>query len=492
MSVTLVGAGCGSPRLLTVAAVECVSRADQIVYDRLIHPDILQLAPGGCEFYSAGKRESFHSLPQDEINALLIKLGRGGGNVVRLKGGDPFVFGRGGEEAEALEGADVEWSAIPGVTAALGGALSVGLPITHRNLSSSATLATGHMKRASGTQNASEEVLREIAGSNGTVALYMGASAFAGISEELLALGKPPGTPVTIVAWGGWGRARRIDGNLADIRKMARDGGLPNPAVIYIGGTAGIDIAPARGSLAGLQVAVCRPYPECWKTGRALEELGADCYGLPLLAMESLAPEDAKEMTSALNGADWLILTSPRGPSELRRLVRDLREIKGRAVAIGESTAAALRGIGIEPHHTAGGSSEDLAAYLRENVNPGESVVFARNERGSHAAVEAAKSRGANTRVIATYRMAPRRVPGLDVAREQWESCGLGAVVFGSSALVGEYARTIGPPPDSAELLAWGAACAESVEKYFGRRARRLPSPDLDGLTEVLKNLRLK
>jgi uroporphyrinogen III methyltransferase/synthase len=490
MGVTLVGAGCGSPALLTLAAMECVAGADHVVYDRLIHPDILQLAPIGCVFHQVGKREHFHTLHQDGINSLLVDLGREGGNIVRLKGGDPFVFGRGGEEAEALANAGVEWRAIPGITSALGGALSAGLPITHRDLTSSLILATGHRRSDEEIPgNSEDDLARWIARSDSAVALYMGTSTFADVSLKLLDMGKSPDTRVTVVAWGGWGRFRRIDDDLAGMSRRSRSGGLPNPAVIYIGGAAGLNIAQTAGSLSGLQVVVCRPYPECWEVGRYLEKLGADSYGLPLLSMAPLGTGDALEASSAIGNADWLVLTSPRGPSELRRVLRDLRRIRGKVVSIGEGTSRALRLIGIEPDHTANGSSVSLAETLKNLVKPGESVVFARNERSSHVAFEAVRSIGAVVRSVSTYRMIPRQVPGLDVMREQWESCGVDAVVFGSAALVEEYARSIGSPPDSALLIAWGEACAEAVLKNFGRTAAKLPTPDLGGLVEVLKNL---
>jgi uroporphyrinogen III methyltransferase/synthase len=493
MGVTLVGAGCGSPGLLTLAACGAIAGADHIVFDRLIHPDILQLAPGGCSFHQVGKKESMHTLPQEEINSLLVRLGREGGSVVRLKGGDPFIFGRGAEEAEALAEAGVEWAAIPGITSAQGGSVGAGLPLTHRRVCSSLTLATGHRrcdKRPSDSEAGDDDrLLREIAKSTGTVVLYMSASAFAEISRKLLDMGKPPETPVTVVAWGGWGRARRIDGDLSGMNEISLRDGLPSPAVIYIGGSSGIDLKPRNGPLAGMQIAVCRPYPECWETGRTLEGLGADCYGLPLLSIEPLVPDDVEEVGSAVRNADWLVLTSPRGPLELRRVVRDIRRIRGRIVAIGDGTASSLRAIGIEPDHTANGTSESVAELLRVLIKPGESIVFARNERGSHVAGEAARASGASVRSISTYRMAPRQVPGLDVMTEQWESCGLDAVVFGSAAMVEEYARVIGQAPDSTELIAWGSVCADAVQKHLGKNALRLPAPNIDGLIEVLKRL---
>jgi uroporphyrinogen III methyltransferase/synthase len=487
MSVILVGAGCGAPRLLTIAARDCVSRADHIVYDRLIHPDILQLAPPGCVFHMAGKKESNHAMPQGEINELLIKLGREGGSVVRLKGGDPFIFGRGGEEAMALESAGLEWSAVPGISSALGGASSVGLPVTHRGSSSSFSLIAAHRRhdRSDGDEEAALRCLME----SGTAALYMGASAFSGLSLRLLEMGKPPDTLVTAVVWGGWGRARRLDGTLLDMSGMSRCSGLPAPAVIYLGGTAGMNLSPWKGPLSGLQIAVCRPYPECWDTGRALEELGADCYGLPLLSLAPLAPDDSEKIAQSVRSADWLVLTSPRGAAELRRILRDLRAIRGKVAAIGEGTAASLCKIGIEPDLVTAGNSRDLAHALREAVKSGESVVFARNERASDAAVEAARAAGASVKSVSTYRMIPREVPGLDIMREQWESCGLDAIVFGSSAMAEEYAGAIGDD-FGAKLIAWGALCGEAVEKFFGRKAFVLPSPDMDGLLSVLTRLR--
>lgn len=489
MSVSLVGAGCGTPRLLTSAAAACLSRADHVVYDRLIHPDILQLAPATCRFHPVGKREGNHSLPQEEINRLLADLAADGARVVRLKGGDPFVFGRGGEEAEFLERAGIPWMAIPGVTAALGGALCMGLPPTHRDAASSVTLATGH-RRAARTAREDDAFWQEVADASGTVALYMGVSDFEAIASRLVSLGKSPDTPVSLISWGGWGRAARLDGTIETFCARAREKTLPAPAILYIGGAAPISLSPMRGPLAGLQVVLCRPYPECWETGRALEELGADCYGLPLLSLEPLEPADADEVRNAVCSADWLVLTSPRGPAELRRIAPDLRRLRGRVVSIGDGTSRALRAAGIVPEYTADGSSEGLARLLGEHVRQGERVVFARNERGSHVACEAARARGAVVRSVSTYRMVGRPVPGIEVMAEQWRVCGVDAMVFGSAALVEAYAEAMGSPPASAEVIAWGTVCAETAKRCFGREARKLDTPDMAGLVRALADCR--
>ena len=487
MSVWLVGAGCGSPGFLTLAALECLSRADHIVYDRLIHPDLLQIAPKGCRFHPAGKRERRHTLPQNEINELLVRLGRGEGVVVRLKGGDPFVFGRGGEEAKFLEDHGVPWRAVPGITSAIGGALGSGLPISQRESSSSIVLATGH--RGAGAKDEGG-YWREMASSSGTVALYMGTSNFAAVADELVSSGKSPRTPVSVVKWGGWNRSSRIDGTLEEIASMAKREGLPNPSVIYIGEAAGIKLSPAKGILDGMQVVLCRPYPECWDMGRELERMSADSYGLPLLSLEPICP-DASEI-EAVKSADWLVITSPRGAARLKRIVGDLRRVRGKVVSIGKGTSASLLETGIVPDFEAGGHSGSLAEMLEHVVSPGDSVVFARNERGSDVAAAAAKRAGALVKVVPVYRMTPREVPGMEVMREQWEARGVDAVVFGSSAMARAYFDAVGNPPTSAALVAWGSECGASVRKIFVRAPLIMETPDMTGLVAALQKILLR
>ena len=485
MSVLLVGAGCGLPGLLTLSAAECISRADHVVYDRLIHPDILQLAPPGCGFHLAGKSEKNHMMRQDEINELLVSLGNKDETVVRLKGGDPFVFGRGGEEAEFLESRGVPWSAIPGVTSAMGGAVTSGLPVTHRDLSSSVLLVTGH-RRAD--INADDNgYWRMAANAEGTAAIYMGAANFADVADRLASCGKSPDTPVSVVRWGGWNRASRADGTLEEIAAMARRGDLRGPSVIYIGPAAGIKLSAEDTPLRGMQVVMCRPYPECWNTGRALEALGADCYGLPLLKFEAMDVGDPGKNT--ITSADWLVLTSPRGASRITSLI-DIRRIHGKVAAIGEGTSSALKSLGIVPDLVAEGDSRSLADLLSAAVSPGESVTFARNLKGSDIPLEAVRAKGASASVIPTYRMIPRAVPGIEVMCEQWDMCGVDAVVFGSSAMAEAYASALGKPPDGTALVAWGSECGEAIRRIWGREAEIMPSPNMDGLVSSLKRFR--
>jgi uroporphyrinogen III methyltransferase/synthase len=380
-----------------------------------------------------------------------------------------------------LERSGIPWKAVPGVTSALGGAVCAGISVTHREDASSLTLATGHRRYA---EDAGDDgYWSELARTGGTVALYMGASDFSAVAERLSRFGRPPHTPVSVVTWGGWGRAARADGTLGGMADRAARGEVPSPSVIYIGAAASRALHPDRGILAGMQAVICRPYPECWETGRALERLSADCYGLPLLSAEDIDPGP---MTDEMMNADWLVVTSPRGVARLRALARDARRIKGNVISIGAGTTSALTAAGIMPELEAGGDSASLADLLRAHVRRGETVVFARNERGADAPVKAAASLGARAVVTPTYRMSARAVPGLEVMKEQWEACGVDAVVFGSSALAEEYARAMGSPPPSAALVAWGRACAATVEKLFGVSPVVMNTPDLLGLTEAL------
>jgi len=207
MTVHLVGAGCGGPLWLVLRARELLQEAAHVVYDSLIHPDLLQLAPEGCEFHPVGKRKGRPSHNQGDVNELLVRLGRSGDNVVRLKGGDPFVFGRGGEEAIALSEAGIPWTYTPGITAAIGGLGAAGIPPTHRGVADSITLVTGH---SAGGESPNAELWRSIGSLGGTKAVYMGASSWGELHPLLRQGGMRPDEPCAAVVWGGWGRSRLV------------------------------------------------------------------------------------------------------------------------------------------------------------------------------------------------------------------------------------------------------------------------------------------
>ena len=236
MTVALVGAGPGDPGLLTRRGAELLGSAEVVVYDRLIAAELLDLAPPGAELVDVGKRPG-QSDRQAEINDLLVAHGRSGRRVVRLKGGDPFVFGRGGEEAEALRRAGVEVEVVPGVSSALAAPAAAGIPVTHRTVSTSFTVVTGHAGDPS-LPGVDWDTLGRL---EGTLVILMGMGARADIVERLLAAGRPTSTPVAVVHWGTTDRQEVVRTDLGHLAEVD----LPAPSVIVIGAVAGLDVTAA-------------------------------------------------------------------------------------------------------------------------------------------------------------------------------------------------------------------------------------------------------
>lgn len=480
MTVHLVGGGCGRPLWVTIEARELISRADHLVYDSLVHPDLLQLAPPSCHFHFVGKRKGESYLSQDQINSLLAELGQTGNTVVRLKGGDPFIFGRGGEEALALQEKGIPWTYVPGITAAIGGPGSAGIPPTHRGLSESFTLMTGHRRKGAPSSCIISE---HVASSPGTLAIYMGASSWNSLARELLDSGMDPETHCAAVTWGGWGRSGKQSGPL---KEMA-DRKIPSPSIMITGKVAALPLEPLAGPLQGMQVALARPFPESWKTARMLEEIGADAYSIPILGQEEL---NCKDEQKVLSGADLIVLTSPRGSRLLTRMI-DPRRIKASIAVIGEGTASALLEKGIKADHVAEPqTSIGLARLLSEVVSPGMEVVFFRNERGSDLPVDAVRKRDAMVKILPAYRMISTTPPGMDSYRKQWDENGLDAVVFGSGALVEAWKDMIGELPGNTIPVAWGQPCGETVRKVLKREPVIMAEPDLEGMVSALKKIR--
>ncbi|KZZ82907.1 uroporphyrinogen-III C-methyltransferase [Bacillus sp. SJS] len=229
--VYLVGAGPGDPDLITVKGLRCIQEADTILYDRLVNKELLKHAKEGADLIYCGKLPDYHTMKQETINRFLIKFAKGGHVVTRLKGGDPFVFGRGGEEAEALVKHGVEFEVVPGITSGIAAAAYAGIPVTHREASGSVAFITGHRKE--GEEESSR--WKSLAGGVDTLAIYMGISQLPYIQEQLLAHGKPAKTPAAVIHWGSTDEQRTVTGTLADIHEAVKQGGISNPSMIIIG-----------------------------------------------------------------------------------------------------------------------------------------------------------------------------------------------------------------------------------------------------------------
>lgn len=344
MTVYLVGAGPGDPDLLTVRGAAVLRRADAVVYDRLSVADLLDLAPPGAERISVGKRPGVAGISQQEINALLVERGKAGQEVVRLKGGDPFVFARGGEEALALLEAGVPFEVVPGVTAAAAVPAYAGVPVTHRGLSTSFTVVTGHEDPWAASDTDWEAVARV----GGTIVVLMGVATRAAISDRLVGGGLDPATPVTAVTWGTRPEQRTVRTTLAGLA----DASVEAPATLVIGAVAGLDLAWfERRPLFGRRVVVTRPRAQAAALVERLRAAGAHAVEVPAIAIGDPADGGAALAAAAAKASayDWVLFTSVNGVTRFFAWLRDARDLGPVSVAaIGPGTADALAVAGVK------------------------------------------------------------------------------------------------------------------------------------------------
>lgn len=348
-TVYLVGAGPGDAGLLTLRGAELLGRADVVVYDALVNPELLRLAPKAAEVIYGGKRASQHAIPQDQLNQLLVDKAREGKTVVRLKGGDPYLFGRGGEEAEELYDAGIPFEVVPGISSIVAGPNYAGIPITHRDHCSSFTVITGHEDPTKGESSLDYDQLARLPG---TKVVLMGVERIRQIAESLVAHGMSPSTPVGMVRWGTTGRQSSLEGTLATIADLVAEKKFTAPAVTVIG-----DVVKLRGKLNwfehrplfGQRVVVTRTREQASQLSRQLLELGAEVLEIPTIKITD--PDEKMPMLEALQGIgeyDWLIFTSPNGVSAFFnyffKAFEDIRALGNvRLAAVGPATAAKLQ-----------------------------------------------------------------------------------------------------------------------------------------------------
>lgn len=235
--VWLVGAGPGDITLITVKGLECIKHADVLVYDRLVNPELLDFAPAHCEKLNVGKESDHHPIPQQQINQILADHAKAGKKVVRLKSGDPYVFGRGGEEAQLLVEQHIPFEVVPGVTSAIGGLTCAGIPVTHRDYASSFHVVTGHLRADKEQDPINWQALAQL---RGTIVVLMGVSNLANISQELIQYGKSIDTPVAIIIWASRANQRVVTGTLGTIVEIAKQQQVKPPALIVIGEVVGL------------------------------------------------------------------------------------------------------------------------------------------------------------------------------------------------------------------------------------------------------------
>jgi uroporphyrinogen III methyltransferase/synthase len=455
--VHLVGAGPGDPGLLTVRAVELLGEADVVLYDRLIPPEALAHAPQ-AELVHVGKEGEGPQFPQDDTHRLLLEHARAGRRVVRLKGGDPFVFGRGGEEALVLREAGIPFEVVPGVTAGVAAPAYAGIPVTHREVASGVAFVTGHenpSKPATGIDWAA------LAQFPGTLVFYMGVRSLPRIAERLIAEGRPAGEPVAVVERGTLPGQRTLLATLADVAERAAAEKIRAPAITLVGAVAGLREQLAwleARPLHGRTVAVTRARAQASALAARLRTLGAAVVEAPAIRISPLDTE-----LPPLAGYDLVCVTSPNGADLLLDRLRDARELAGITVAaIGPGTARALRARGVEPDVVPERAvAEGLVEALRDV--PARRALIARAAEGRDVLPDALRERGIEVDLLALYETVPEE---LDPATREaaaaadelvfTSASGVRFYVAAGGSLEGPRLVSIGPAT-SAELRAHGA-----------------------------------
>jgi uroporphyrinogen III methyltransferase/synthase len=351
--VFLVGAGPGAIDLITMRGAEILSRAQVVIYDSLVNPGLLRLAPVSATLIHAGKRGGAHKdLEQAEINAMLIGHARKGMAVVRLKGGDPFIFGRGGEEAEALAVAGIEFEVVPGITSAIAVPAFAGIPLTHREHGSFVAFVTGHEDESRGESSVPWDELAHAANPRGTIVILMATARLRGVLKRLADAGLPPSTPAAAIQWGTTASQKTVASTLAALAEEVERAKLGAPAVVVVGQC--VDLRAhlkwaERMPLFGRRIVVTRASERVSSFARELRTLGAEVIEFPTIA--TVAPDSYATLDAAiarLKAFDWIIFTSATGVEafieRLRSLQKDIRAMgTGRIAAIGPATAAALK-----------------------------------------------------------------------------------------------------------------------------------------------------
>lgn len=493
--VYLVGGGCGNPDFLTLRGQKVLSRCDTVVYDALVNPALLAWAPEDCERIYVGKRAANHALPQDGINELLVKLAKEGKEVVRLKGGDPYVFGRGGEEGVALHQAGVPFEEVPGITSVIGGLACAGIPITHRDCASSFQVVTGHLKN-----DAAHLDWKVLAATKGTLVFLMGMKNIEKITANLIENGMDPKTPAAVVREASTPRQETVTGELENIAEKAES--LSAPALIVIG-----EVVKLRDDLRffdnrpffGRRFVVTRSRAQASKLVEKIQEEGGESVMYPTIRIQPVASEMARLKTAIGHLADYshLILTSVNGVAlffeQLDACHKDARALAGLTVtAIGKATAAALKKHGVTPDIVPKQFvGEALVEALAPELSAADRILMPRSKNARPYVMEAL-SKICEVDEIKIYETLREDRTDVDVPA-LLKSRDVDYITFTSSTTARYFAEKIGP--DCAALLKTSGAKCASIGPKTSEQLKKLGLPvdiqattyTIDGLVEAIK-----
>ncbi|MGA3006703.1 MAG: uroporphyrinogen-III C-methyltransferase [Opitutaceae bacterium] len=497
--VYLVGAGPGDLGLVTLRARELIGSADVLVYDYLVHPEMLAWCRADCETIYVGKRPHWHAVPQDDIEKLLVEKARAGKNVVRLKGGDPLVFGRGGEEARHLAADKIPFEIVPGVTAALAAGAYAGIPLTQRSTSSALIFLTGHED----TQKHEQPIDWRSYGAlkNATLAIYMGMGHLRHILDELMAGGLAAETPAAAVQWASRGCQRSVTGTAATLAGLVENEQLGAPAIVFVGGVVRDHAATdwfERLPLFGRRIAVTRAREQTSALRARLELLGAEVLELPLIRVSKKVDRAVRDdVFAGLGSYDWLVFTSANGVrfffEEFFEKFSDVRSLGFiRIASVGETTSSMLTSLRLCADLIP--ATATSAALADELVATGSldsaKVLVVTGNLNRHTLVKRLEAARAIVDTLAVYQTEKADL-SIDPAAADFRQHGADAILFSSSSTVESFAAQA-----AALQLAEGARrpltgsigpqTGESMKKAGIPGDFSAKTPSLDSLVQAL------
>jgi uroporphyrinogen III methyltransferase/synthase len=491
----LVGAGPGDLGLVTLRARECIEEADVLIYDYLCNPAMLSWARETAEIIYAGKKAGAHTLTQEEINALLVEKTAAGSQVVRLKGGDPFLFGRGAEEALALQAAGLEFEIVPGVTSAVAGPAYAGIPITHRQKNSHVTFFTGHEDPEKEGSTIDFGALAQL---GGTQVMLMGVERLAAITRQMLKHGVLADLPVALTRWATTARQETLVGTLSDIARKAEERNFKAPAVAVFG-----EVVALRDrlnwfeqrALSGKRIVVTRTRRQAGVLSRALQRLGADVMELPTIRIEP--PSDLRAFAELVRDAhiyDWIVFTSPNGVTAFfdlfYKLYDDAREIGGARIAtIGPATAQRVKDFHLQVDLQAEEFVAEgiVRAFQKEGDLENLRILLARAEAARDVLPKELSRLGAIVDEGFAYRTVAE-TRDLTGARARLLEEGADLITFTSSSTVENFLALGLPWPQRMQVASIGPITSGTVRARglkVGVEARR---HDIPGLVEAIRN----
>ncbi len=464
--VVLVGAGPGDPGLLTVAGLDALRQADVLFYDALANPVLLDEAPAHCEKINVGKRARKHLVQQDDTNQMMVDHARRvgmGGLVVRLKGGDPYLFGRGAEEAAFCAKHGVPVTVIPGVTAGIAAPAAAGIPVTHRKIASTVTIITGHEDPTKGETSVDYLGLARLIERGGTACFYMGVGRLQSICDELASHGLARSTPAALVQWGTLPRQRHVTGTLDNIRHRVEDAGLSSPAIIVVGEVAainepGLDYFTNR-PLFGRRIVVTRTRQQSSSLKDELERLGAEVLEAPTIRIAEPDEAEARrlaEAVSSIGNYDWVVLTSANAvdafADKLAEVGRDSRALAAvRFACIGGATADRLRDrLAVDADFIPSRAVSDafIAEFLDAHPLAGARLLLPAADIAGPAIADRLREQGADLDTVTAYRTLP--VESLPDAVTQRLAAGeIDWVTFTSSSTASNLIALLGDGADA-------------------------------------------